>query len=71
MFIVLRAVWFNLTPDNPYFVPDIYAGKLKILFAVSVVVATARSIIRLLPANWMLRQTPFRERTWPGIENRS
>jgi hypothetical protein len=58
---------FNLPPDNPYFVPDIYVAKLKILFAVSVVVATACSIIRLLPANWMLRQAPVRERTWPAL----
>jgi hypothetical protein len=57
---------FNLPSSTPYFVADVYLAKLKILFAVLVVTAISCSIIRFLPANWILRKIPLRDRTWPA-----
>jgi hypothetical protein len=58
---------FNLPDDNPHFFLDIYLAKLKILFVVTVVASTACSVIRLLPASWVQRKLPIRERTWPAL----
>ena len=58
---------FNLPGDNPYLASDIHAAILKILFAAAVLAATLCSITRLLPAKWVLRNVPLRERTWPPI----
>lgn len=58
---------FNLPDGNPYFFSDIFLAKLRILFAVTVVTATACSATRLLPSTWVLRKLPLRERTWPAL----
>jgi hypothetical protein len=56
-------VLFNL-PDGD---PAIFIGKLRILLVVTIVTSTACSLTRLLPANWILRTLPVRERTWPAF----
>ncbi len=58
---------FNLADGNPYSLADIFQAKLRILFAVTVVASTACSVGRLLPASWVLRNLPLRERTWPAL----
>jgi hypothetical protein len=58
---------FNLPDGNPQFLSDVFLAKLKILFVVTVVTSTACGMTRLLPANWVLRKVPVRERTWPAI----
>lgn len=47
-------VLFNL-PDGD---PNIFIAKLRILFVVTIVISTACSLIRLLPANWNVANTP-------------
>lgn len=54
-------ILFNLGDGDPV----IFLAKLRILFVVTALASTVFSLIRLLPAAWTLRQTPFRERTWP------
>jgi hypothetical protein len=67
-FPVLNAwVAFNLPAGNPYFVADIFLAKLRILFAVTVVASTACAVTRLLPAGWVVRKNPIRDRTWPAL----
>jgi hypothetical protein len=58
---------FNLADGNPFSSADIFQVKLRILFAVMVVTSTACSVARLLPASWVLRKLPLRERTWPAL----
>ncbi len=58
---------FNLPDGNPIFFTDIFLAKLRILFAVTVVASTTCSLIRLLPARWVMRKHPLRERTWPAF----
>lgn len=60
-------ITFNLPDGNPYLFSDILLAKLKILFAATVVASTACSVTRLLPASWVLRRFPIRERTWPAL----
>jgi hypothetical protein len=57
--------WIILNlPDGD---PSIVTGKLRILFVVAVVIATAFSVTRLLPKRWTLLKRPLHERTWPSI----
>jgi hypothetical protein len=56
-------ILFNL-PDGD---PNITIAKLRILFVVTIVTATACALMRLLPANWTVRAIPTRERTWPAF----
>ena len=58
---------FNLPDGNPQFFSDVFFAKLKILFVATVVISTACSLIRLLPATWESRKIPIRERTWPAL----
>jgi len=60
-------ITFNLPSDNPQFFSEVFLAKLKILFVVTVVTSTACCVTRLLPASWMLRKVPVRERTWPAL----
>lgn len=60
-------ITFNLPSDNPQFFSEVFLAKLKILFVVTVVTSTAYCMTRLLPANWVLRKIPVRERTWPPL----
>ena len=59
-------ITFNLPSDNPQFFLEVFLAKLKILFVVTVVTSTAYCMTRLLPASWVLRKVPVRERTWPA-----
>jgi hypothetical protein len=58
---------FNLPDGNPQFFSEVFLAKLKILFVVTVVTSTAYCMTRLLPASWVLRKAPVRERTWPAL----
>jgi hypothetical protein len=58
---------FNLPDGNPQFFSDVFLAKLKILLVVTVVTSTACCMTRLLPASWVLRKVPVRERTWPAL----
>jgi hypothetical protein len=60
-------ITFNLPSDNPQFFSDVFLAKLKILFVVTVVTSAACCVTRLLPASWVLRKVPVRERTWPAL----
>lgn len=60
-------ITFNLPSDNPQFFSEVFIAKLKILFVVTVVTSTAYCMTRLLPASWVLRKVPVRERTWPAL----
>ena len=57
---------FNL-PDDHHFTHDILVAKLKIVFFITVLVATGISTIRLLPQVWLFRKRPIRDRTWPAV----
>lgn len=57
---------FNL-PDEPQFLSDVFLAKLKIIFVVIVVTSTAYCMTRLLPATWVVREVPVRERNWPAL----
>jgi hypothetical protein len=41
--------------------------KLKILSVALIVIATACASLRLFPARWVLRKSPWSERTWPAF----
>jgi hypothetical protein len=60
-------VTFNLPDGTPDFSNDILFAKLKIIFAISALAATAISATRLLPSNWMIRHRPVRNRLWPAL----
>jgi hypothetical protein len=60
-------ITFNLPDGNPLFFSEISLAKLKILFAVTVMTSTALCMTRLLPASWVVRKIPIRERTWPAL----
>lgn len=46
---------------------DISIAKLKIVFAITALAATTMAATRLLPANWMMRNRPVRDRLWPAL----
>lgn len=46
---------------------DIMIAKLKIGFAISALAATTVAATRLLPAHWIMRTRPVRDRLWPAI----
>jgi len=58
---------FNLPDGEPQFLSDLFLAKLKIVLVVIVVTSTAYCITRLLPASWVVREVPVRERTWPAL----
>jgi hypothetical protein len=58
---------FDLADSDPEFHLDIFQAKLKILLVITVVISTAVSVTRLLPARWTLRKRSLRERTWPSF----
>jgi len=60
-------ITFNLPNTTPEFLDDVLSAKVKILFVVTVVSSTVVCMFRLLPAAWMLKGIPIRERTWPSI----
>ena len=60
-------ITFNLPSDNPQFFSEIFLAKLKILLVVIVTTSTALCMTRLLPASWLVRKGPVRERTWPAL----
>jgi hypothetical protein len=60
-------VAFNLQDGWPGSSQQILIAKLKIAFAISALAATAMSAMRLLPAHWIIRNRPVRDRLWPTI----
>ena len=60
-------VAFNLPDTAPDYSRDILIAKLKIVFAITALAATTISATRLLPARWMMRKRPVRNRLWPAL----
>jgi hypothetical protein len=60
-------VTFNLPDAATGFSQDILIAKLKIAFAITALAATAISATRLLPAHWIVRTRPVRDRLWPTL----
>jgi len=60
-------VAFNLPDAAPDASRDIVIAKLKIAFAITALAATAISAMRLLPAQWIMRKRPLRDRLWPVL----
>lgn len=58
---------FNLPDGWPGSSQEILIAKLKIAFAITAVAATSLSATRLLPASWIVRKRPVRERLWPTL----
>jgi hypothetical protein len=56
-------ILFNL----PDFGPNLFLAKLRIIFAVTVVISTTCALLRLLPANWAIGKSILREQTWPAL----
>jgi hypothetical protein len=56
---------FNLPQASSSYAYDVFLAKLKICCGISIVLSIAWSITRLIPAKWVVRKTPVRERTWP------
>jgi hypothetical protein len=59
--------WITLNGASPEDKVYIELAKLKILAVAVIVVAIVCSVLRLLPASWMLRRVPLRGRTWPAF----
>jgi hypothetical protein len=63
--------WIALNTSDAVGVPGARgyqtAAELTILSSAFALVSVALSVLRLLPANWMLRGTPLRELTWPAF----
>ena len=60
-------VTFNLPDGTPDSSGDILFAKLKIIFAISALAATAISATRLLPRHWIIRHRRVRDRLWPAL----
>ncbi len=60
-------VTFNLPDAAAASSQDILIAKLKIAFAITALAATAISATRLLPAQWIMRKRPIRDRVWPAL----
>jgi hypothetical protein len=63
----ILSTHFNLPDSAPDASRDILIAKLKIASAITALAATAISVTRLLPAQWIMRKRPVRDRLWPAL----
>ncbi len=60
-------ITFNLPSDNPQLFSEVFLAKLKIILVIIVMTSTVLCVTRLLPASWVWRKVPVRERSWPAL----